>query len=83
MLTRAGNDAARAHTHIAVLFGMTTVQYPLEADGRSARITLERLNDHRLTLTDATIAAMAVRLDLRALTFDKRHFGLMGAKVYE
>lgn len=83
MLTRAGNEVARAHTRIAALFDMTTVQYPLEADGRNARITLERFSDQRISLTDATIAAMAVRLDLRAVTFDKRHFGLMGAEVYE
>ncbi len=45
--------------------------------------TLERFSDQRISLIDATIASMAVRLNLRMVMFDKRHFGLMGAKTYE
>lgn len=82
MLVRAGGDVAKAHTRVAALFEMATVLYPVAADGNNAYMTLERMGDQRISLTDATIAAMAVRLDLRALTFDKRRFELMGAAVY-
>lgn len=83
LLTRPGSSVERAYTRIFGVADLATVQYPLEVDGDSARITLERFSDQRISLTDATIAAMAVRLNLRAVTFDKRHFGLMGAEVYD
>lgn len=82
LLTRAGSDVGRAHERVTELFDFVTVRYPVEADGKKARSTLGRFNDQRVTLTDATIAAMGVRLGLQVVTFDRRHFGLMGADVY-
>ncbi len=83
MLTRSGRDPAKAHARVSEVLDLWSVQYPVAADGGSARATLERFNDQRISLTDATIAVMAVRLSLRTLTFDQRHFGLMGAEIYE
>ena len=82
LLTRPGSSIERAYTRIFGVFDLATVQYPVAADGDSARATLGRFSDQRISLTDATIAAMAVRLGLQAVTFDQRHFGLMGAEVY-
>lgn len=81
MLSRG--DPERAHGRILAMRGRVPVSYPIAADGDAATTTLERFNDQRITLTDATIAAMAVRLGLQVVTFDTRHFGLMGAEVYE
>ena len=83
LLTRPGSGVERAYTRIFGVFDLAAVQYPVAADGNSARATLERFSDQRISLTDATIAAMAVRLNLQAVTFDRRHFGLMGAEVLE
>ena len=82
LLTRAGSEVIRAHTRIAEVFDLAANQYPVEADGSGARLMLERFSDQCITLTDATIAAMALRLGLLVVTFDQRHFGLMGAEVY-
>ena len=82
LLTRAGGRVGRAHEQVTELFDFVTMRYPVEADGRKARATLVRFGDQRITLTDATIAAMGVRLGLQVVTFDRRHFGLMGAEVY-
>lgn len=81
MLSRG--DPARAHGRIFAIRGRVPVYYPVAADGDAASAILKRFNDQRISLTDATIAAMAVRLGLQVVTFDRRHFGLMGAKVYE
>ena len=83
LLTRPGSGIERAYTRSFGVSDLATVQYPVAADGDSARATLERFSDQRISLTDATIAAMAVRLNLQAVTFDRRHFGLMGAEVFE
>lgn len=80
MLSRG--DVARAHERILAVKKRSPVSYPVAADGDAASATLERFSDQRISLTDATIAAMAVRLGLQVVTFDRRHFGLMGAEVY-
>lgn len=80
MLSR--DDPARAHERILAIKGRATVHYPVAADGEAAYRSLERFGDQRISLTDATIAAMAVRLGLQVVTFDQRHFGLMGSEVY-
>jgi predicted nucleic acid-binding protein len=56
--------------------------YPGEADAEHARASLRRFSDQRISLTDATIAALAVREGAQVATFDLRHFTLMGAAVY-
>ena len=80
MLSRG--DPARAHGRILAVKDRAPVSYPIAADGDAAYRTLERFDDQRISLTDATIAAMGVRLGLQVVTFDRRHFGLMGAEVY-
>ena len=80
MLSRS--DSARANGRILALRGRSPVSYPVAADGDAAHAILERFDDQRISLTDATIAAMARRLGLQVVTFDRRHFGLMGTEVY-
>lgn len=80
MLSRG--DVPRAHGRILAVKGRSPVSYPVAADGDAAYATLKRFGDQRISLTDATIAAMAVRLGLQVATFDRRHFGLMGAEVF-
>ena len=56
--------------------------HAIEADRQKAFATLGRYPDQKITLADATIAAMASREGASVLTFDRHHFGLMGADVY-
>lgn len=56
--------------------------HAIEADRQKAFATLERYPDQKITLADATIAAMASREGAAVLTFDQHHFGLMGVPVY-
>jgi predicted nucleic acid-binding protein len=81
LMLRRG-DPSRAHGRVFAIRGRATVYYPVAADGEAAFSSLERFGDQRISLTDATIAAMAVRLGLQVVTFDRRHFGLMGSEVY-
>jgi predicted nucleic acid-binding protein len=55
---------------------------PQDADKQAALATLERYPDQKITLADATIAAMASREGAAVLTFDRHHFLLMGVDVY-
>jgi predicted nucleic acid-binding protein len=61
---------------------------PQDADKQAALATLERYPDQKITLADATIAAMASREGAAVLTFDRHHkaspdhLGLMGVDVY-
>jgi len=55
---------------------------PQDVDKQAALAILGRYPDQKITLTDATIAAMASREGAAVLTFDRHHFGLMGVDVY-
>lgn len=83
LLSRGRVPVPHLHALIDEMFTAFTVAYPLEVDGEAARASLKRFNDQRISLTDATIAAMAVRGETLVATFDARHFGLMGAEVYQ
>lgn len=83
MLSRAGRNVGKAHRSFNALFDSVAVRYPTEEDGKSARTILENFDDQRISFTDATIAAMSIRLRLWTVTFDVRHFGLMGANVFD
>lgn len=83
LLTRGRAPVPHVHALIDDAFEIFGVLYPLEADADAARESLKRFNDQKISLTDATIAAMAVREEMQVATFDTRHFGLMGAMIYE
>ena len=57
--------------------------HPADEDVEAALALLERFAEQKLTLTDATIASMAARAGARVMTFDARHFALMGASIVE
>ena len=56
---------------------------PSEEDVRSGMEGLARFNDQAISLTDAITASMARREGLAVLTFDVRHYSLLGAELYE
>lgn len=55
---------------------------PTNEDAEAALELLSRYRDQAITLADAVLASMAARAGARVLTFDRRHFGLLGAEVY-
>jgi predicted nucleic acid-binding protein len=63
-----------------VVAGVTLVN-PDPEDYRRALQTIGRFKDQPITLFDATLAALSVRLDLEVWTYD-HHFDLMRAAVW-
>ncbi len=82
LVTRKPASPKRAHGLLEEVLGTFNYELPTREDVKEARETLRRYPDQRLTMTDATIAAMAQREGVMVLTFDERHFTLMGAGVY-
>lgn len=83
MLTR-GVGVSQAHGLITDALEVFAPVLPAVEDLDEAIGNLKRYNDQKITLADATIAAMARREKWVVLTFDQkqRHFELMGAEVY-
>ena len=71
---------AAAHRWIGFLAGASLVNPDLEDYGR-AMITVQNFSDQRITLVDATIAALALRLGLQVWTYD-HHFDVMRVPVW-
>ncbi len=84
MLTR-GLKVGQVHALIADALEVFAPLLPTMEDVDAALGALRRYADQKITLTDATVAAMAQRERRAVLTFDEkgRHFQLMGATVYE
>jgi len=82
LIIRKPADPGRAHAVAQWALEVFTLVLPTEEHIKEARATLRQFNDQRLTLTDATIAAMASRDGAAVLTFDRHHFGWMGVPVY-
>jgi len=71
---------AAAHRWIAFLAGASLIN-PDSEDYRRALLTVRNFPDQRITLVDATIAALAFRLDLEVWTYD-HHFDAMRIPVW-
>lgn len=84
MLTREVVTVSHAHALINDALDIFTLTMPTLEDATEAAKNLKRFSDQKITLTDATIAAMARRERQVVFTFDERqrHFQLMGAAVY-
>lgn len=82
LVTRKPTATERAHGLLEEVLEMFPYELPTRDDVAEARATLQRYRDQRITAADATIAAMARREGASILTFDERHFSLMGADVY-
>lgn len=82
LLARETVSGPHVHALIEDAFEVFGVMYPLAADADKARTSLRRYNDQRISLTDATVVAMAVREGAQVATFDVRYFELMGAEIY-
>lgn len=83
LLRRKSIKAVRAHQVLERLLTAYPTIMPAAEDGTRARELLARFPDQKISLTDATIASMSLRARAPVLTYDRRHFGLMGAKVYD
>lgn len=83
MLTREVVTVAHAHALIADALEIFPPTMPTREDVDEALESLRRYSDQKITLTDATLAAMARREGRLVFTFDERqrHFQLMGAST--
>lgn len=82
LMKRKPSDPEAAHTSIRGVLSAYPLVFPTRDDTDAAADLLARYSDQRLTLTDALIASMAAREGAQVLTFDDRHFSLMGVDVY-
>lgn len=84
MLTRERVSVSRPHRLITGALEVFSVALPTRDDVDGAREDLQRYDDQKISLTDATIAAMSRRERMVVATFDEkqRHFELMKAVVY-
>lgn len=82
LVVRKPSETEGAHELLEQVLETFPFELPTRDDVAQARTTLRRYRDQRLTMTDATIAAIAVREGAQVLTFDERHFTLMGAAFY-
>jgi len=71
---------AAAHKWITFLDGASFINPDSEDFGRAV-ITVRNFPDQRITLVDATVAALAFRLDLEVWTYD-HHFEVMRVPVW-
>jgi predicted nucleic acid-binding protein len=78
LLFRLGRNAASAWL---VEVSDTALVNPVAADYSRAVMTVQTLTDQRITLTDATLAALAIRLSLEVWTYD-HHFDVMRIPVW-
>ena len=78
VLCRLG--VAAAHKWIAFLAGASIINPDSEDYGR-ALITVRNFPDQKITLVDATVAALALRLGLEVWTYD-HHFDVMRVPVW-
>jgi predicted nucleic acid-binding protein len=61
--------------------GETTMINPTAEDYRDAFARVRALGDQDITLFDATVAALAIRMGLEVWTYD-HHFDVMGVPVW-
>ena len=55
---------------------------PVEADVETALEQMSRYPDQKISLVDATLVSMSQRTGLPVVTFDERHFRLLGAELF-
>ena len=78
LLYRLGRNAASGW--LSEITNATFVN-PMPADYNLAFATVQTLGDQRVTLVDATVAALATRLGLEVWTYD-HHFDVMRVAVW-
>jgi uncharacterized protein len=72
-----------AHVVASVAFRSYIAVYPQAFDIEAGLEIVARFSDQGVTLNDAVLASMCRREGAKVLTFDHRHFRLMGAEIYE
>ena len=85
MLVHPQITTGRAHELIGDALDVFSTLVPTLEDADAALADLRRFDDQKISLTDATIAAMSRREGRVVATFDEkqRHFELMKASVYK
>lgn len=76
------DTAAAAHRALAALVEAYPPEHTVETDMSHALESLARFPDQKITLADASIASMALRLGALVMTLDERHFRLLGARTF-
>jgi predicted nucleic acid-binding protein len=71
---------AAAHKWITFLAGVSFINPDSEDYGRAV-ITVQNFPDQRISLVDATVAAISLRLGLEVWTYD-HHFDVMRVRVW-
>jgi|SRR5271165_7166976 len=71
---------AAAHKWIAFVAGASLINPDFEDYGRAV-VTVRTFADQRISLVDATVAALALRLGLEVWTYD-HHFDVMRVPVW-
>ncbi len=82
LVKRKPSDPGAAHKALRGVVAAYLPVFPTQANTDAATELLARFGDQRITLTDALLASMAVQGDARVLTFDVRHFVLMGVVLH-
>lgn len=83
LIRRKPSDPGAAHESLRAVLSSYILRYPTENHVEAARELIGRYGDQKLTLTDALIVSMAASERAQVMTFDARHFTLMGATLYE
>lgn len=78
LLFRLGRDAASRWLEEVAEGSFVN---PTPEDYRRGMITVRALTDQRITLVDATVASLAIRLELEVWTYD-HHFDVMRVPVW-
>ena len=82
LVKRKPSDPDAAHKSLRGVLRAYPLVFPTQDETDAATGLLTRYADQKITFTDALLASMAVRAGVQVLTFDDRHFGLMGAALY-
>lgn len=82
LVKRKPSEPDAAHKALRGVLAAYPLVFPTQADTDAATGLLLRFGDQRITLTDAILVGMAAQAGARMLTFDMRHFVLMGATPY-
>ena len=81
LLSRKPAQPERAHQALAAVMERYPFTLPNEQDSQTAVATLRRYSDQKITFADALIASMAQRIKAFVMTFDQRHFSLLGVDI--
>lgn len=81
LITRKPSQPQRAHQALGMVLERYPLTTPSEQDNQAALTFLQRFIDQKISFADALIASMAQHANAQVMTFDQRHFSLLGADI--